>query len=61
MPGRGPVYFNSPQMIKDKTAYALYNGYGGVMVFSLYCDIDMNEEYSLSKSIADTLAERREQ
>ncbi len=57
---RGEVYFNSAQLIKDKTAYALYGGYGGVMVFSLYCDIEMDESNSLSKAIKDIVDERME-
>jgi hypothetical protein len=56
----GVVSFNSPQMLKDKTAYALHNGYGGVMVFSLYCDLEMDNDLSLSNAINNILKERME-
>lgn len=41
------VYFNSPAMVRDKTAYALLNEYGGIMVWHFSCDTDYSSEYSL--------------
>ena len=45
------VYFNSPAMVRDKTAYALLSGYGGIMVWHNSCDIDYNSPYSLWKAV----------
>ncbi len=50
-------YFNSQAIIRDKTAYAYLNGYGGVMIFSLYCDLPANDEKSLIKTINSYLEE----
>lgn len=50
-------YFNSQAIIRDKTAYAYLNGYGGVMIFSLYCDLPANDEKSLIKAISSYLKE----
>lgn len=41
------VYFNSPAMVRDKTAYALLNEYGGIMVWHFSCDTDYASPYSL--------------
>ena len=43
------VYFNSPAIVRDKTAYALLNGYGGIMVWHFACDTEYSSEYSLWK------------
>lgn len=51
------TYFNSQAIIRDKTAYAYYKGYGGIMIFSLYCDVDPTDSKSLTKSINDFLEE----
>lgn len=45
------VYFNSPAMVRDKAAYALLSGYGGIMVWHNSCDIDYNSPYSLWKAV----------
>lgn len=50
-------YFNSQAIIRDKTAYSYLNGYGGVMIFSLYCDLPANDEKSLIKAIKSYLEE----
>ena len=44
------VYFNSPAMVRDKTAYALLNEYGGIMVWHFSCDTDYSSDYSLWKA-----------
>lgn len=53
------VYFNSASVIRDKTAYAYLNGYKGVMIFSLYCDIPCEDSLSLTSAIQDYLKEAR--
>lgn len=45
------VYFNSPSMVRDKTAYALLSGYGGIMTWHSTLDIDCREDMSLWKAI----------
>ncbi len=51
------VYFNSQSIIRDKTAYAYMKGYGGVMIFSLSCDLPMTDEKSLTRTIREYLKE----
>lgn len=51
------TYFNSQAIIRDKTAYAYLKGYGGVMIFSLYCDVAPTDNKSLTKSISEFLEE----
>lgn len=45
------VYFNSPAMVRDKTAYALLSGYGGVMVWHGTADVEKDNPYSLWNAI----------
>jgi len=54
----GERYYNSYQMIEDKTAYCVYNGVGGVMVWHLGADLSSDHEFCLSKAIADTATAR---
>lgn len=61
LPDVGHVWFNSPAMLKDKTAYALYADVGGVMIFSLYCDVPFDHPYSMTKAVGDVLKGRMEQ
>lgn len=51
------VYFNSPAMVRDKTAYALLNGYGGVMAWSFFCDTDYSSDYSLWRAVYTAAAQ----
>lgn len=51
------VYFNSPAMVRDKTAYAMLAGYGGIMVWEFACDTDYSSPYSLWKAV-DTAIEQ---
>ena len=53
------TYFNSQAIIRDKTAYSYLKGYGGVMIFSLYCDLPADNEKSLTNSIHKYLEEVR--
>ena len=46
-------YINGYAMTRDKTAYALYAGLGGVMAFRMICDAPYGYEYSLHKAIEE--------
>ena len=52
-----PVYFNSPSMVRDKTAYAIDCGAGGVMLWHL-CTDSTDPTYSLTQLIARVKASR---
>ena len=43
--------FNTPQMIYDKTAWAIEEGLGGVMVWHYRCDVPADHEASLFNAI----------
>lgn len=45
------VYFNSPALARDKTAYAMLNGYGGIMVWHFSCDTEFSSENSLWRAV----------
>lgn len=49
------VYFNSPSMVRDKTAYALLAGYGGMMTWHSSCDVDVNNDNSLWRAVNDAV------
>lgn len=44
-------WFNTPDVIEQKTEYAITNGYGGVMIWHYNCDIPSTHEDSLLKAI----------
>lgn len=44
-------WFNTPDVIKEKTEYAINNGYGGVMVWHYNCDLPSSHEDSLFRAI----------
>ena len=54
----GERYYNSYQMISDKTAYCVLCGVGGIMIWQLGCDVDYNHEFCLSKAIDNSAKER---
>ncbi|HIR52755.1 MAG TPA: discoidin domain-containing protein [Candidatus Onthovicinus excrementipullorum] len=56
----GQSYFNSYQTVMDKTAYAISEGLGGVMVFRLELDRPYDDPVSLTKAIGNTIAHRIE-
>lgn len=51
-------FYNSVQMIEDKTAYCIYENIGGVMVWALSCDVPDSHELCLSKAIDETCKKR---
>ena len=44
--------FNTPRVVYDKTAWAIDNGFGGVMVWNYACDVPADNEASLFRAIA---------
>ena len=49
------MYFNSVQLIRDKTAYAEAASLGGVMIWNMACDMPYESPLSLYRAIHDTL------
>lgn len=47
--------FCAPALAGDKTAYALFSGAGGVMVFRVGCDKTMDDPNSVANGIENTL------
>ena len=56
----GQSYFNSYQTVMDKTAYAISEGLGGVMVFRLELDRPYDDPVSLTRAIGNTIDQRIE-
>ena len=50
-------WFNTPDVIAQKTDYAIKNGYGGVMIWHYNCDLPSNHEDSLLRAIKNTIDE----
>lgn len=50
--------FNDPQLIADKTAYAIYEGLGGVFVWTLLSDTPMESDNNMSRVIGQTMQQR---
>ena len=48
-------WFNTPDVIAQKTDYAIRNGYGGVMIWHYNCDLPSTHEDSLLKAIGETV------
>ncbi len=44
-------WFNTPEVIAEKTAFAKENGFGGVMIWHYSCDTHITAENSLLKAI----------
>lgn len=51
-----PQYFNSYQMILDKTAFAIDAGLGGIMMFRIGCDTSYDNPLCLAKAVVDAKA-----
>ena len=50
-------WFNTPDVIADKTDFAIKSGYGGVMIWHYSCDLPSTNEASLLGSIGRVIAE----
>lgn len=48
-------WFNTPDVIADKTEYALTNGFGGVMIWHYNCDLPSTHEASLLRAVGNTI------
>ncbi len=48
-------WFNTTDVIKKKTEYAINNGYGGVMIWHYSCDIPITEEKSLLGAVDNVI------
>lgn len=51
-------YYNSPQLVFDKTAFAMNYGVGGVMVWHYACDLPYSDDNSLFRSIGNAVDSR---
>lgn len=50
-------WFNTPDVIGQKTRYAIENGYGGVMIWHYNCDLPSTHEDSLLRAIGTAVDE----
>ena len=50
-------WFNTPDVIAQKTDFAIKNGYGGVMIWHYNCDLPSTHEDSLLRAIGKTVQE----
>ena len=50
-------WFNTPDVIAEKTDFAINSGYGGVMIWHYSCDLPSTNEASLLGSIGGVIAE----
>lgn len=48
-------WFNTPDVIAQKTQFAVDEGYAGVMIWHYTCDLPSTDEASLLKAIGDTI------
>lgn len=48
-------WFNTPEVISQKTQYAIDNGYGGVMIWHYSCDLPSSHEGSLLRAVGETV------
>ena len=48
-------WFNTPDVIAEKTDYCIRNGYGGVMIWHYNCDLPSTQEGSLLRAIGQTV------
>ena len=48
-------WFNTPDVIADKTDYAINHGYGGVMIWHYNCDLPSTHEASLLRAVSETV------
>lgn len=50
-------WFNTPEVVKQKTDYCIKNGYGGVMIWHYNCDLPSSHEDSLLRAIGQSVNE----
>lgn len=48
-------WFNTPEVIRDKTEYAINNGFGGVMIWHYSCDLPSSHEDSLLRAAGNAI------
>ncbi len=48
-------WFNTPEVIEQKTEYAIDNGFGGVMVWHYNCDLPSSHEDSLLRAVGKAI------
>ncbi|MBQ7117799.1 MAG: hypothetical protein IJN88_06270 [Clostridia bacterium] len=48
-------WFNTPDVIAQKTQFAIDEGYAGMMIWHYTCDLPSTDEASLLKAIGDTI------
>ena len=48
-------WFNTPEVVAQKTDYCIRNGFGGVMIWHYNCDLPSSQEGSLLKAIDETV------
>ena len=53
-----PRFYNSCQMIEDKTAFCVYAGVGGIMIWALNADTPESHPLCLSKVLEKVIEER---
>ena len=49
-------WFNTPDVVAQKTQYAIDNGYGGVMIWHYNCDLPSTQEGSLLRAIGNIVS-----
>ncbi|MBQ7957176.1 MAG: glycoside hydrolase family 18 protein [Clostridia bacterium] len=49
-------WFNTPDVIQEKTDYAINNGFGGVMIWHYACDLPSSHEDSLLRAIGKSIS-----
>ena len=48
-------WFNTPEVIEQKTDFAINNGFGGVMIWNYNCDLPSSHEASLLRAIGQAV------
>ena len=48
-------WFNTPEVVAQKTEYCIQNGFGGVMIWHYNCDLPSTHEDSLLRAIGETV------
>lgn len=49
-------WFNTPEVVAEKTEYCINNGFGGVMIWHYNCDLPSTHEDSLLRAIGETVS-----